>query len=124
MGTSILQLDPAERNQCHLLRLIKMLRYASTVRCPDRRTLKSVNGEIESYLRIGVANLRKQTFLLVASYEKYGPFRSKKWLQGKPAVYESLENLHDIIHGQVGGEGHTGDIAYAGLGPVFWLHHT
>jgi len=101
-----------------------MLRYASTVRCPDRRTLESQIGEIESYVRSGAANICEQTILLVASYEKYSPFCSKKWLQGKPAVYESLENLHDIIHGQVGGEGHMGDIAYAGFDPVFWLHHT
>lgn len=65
-----------------------MLRYASTVRCPDRRTLESVNGEIESYLRIGVANLRKQKSLLVASYEKYG---ARNGFKGSPLSMRAWE---------------------------------
>lgn len=39
-------------------------------------------------------------------------------------TYASLEDVHNAIHGEVGGnEGHMSDTEYAAFDPVFWLHH-
>jgi len=35
----------------------------------------------------------------------------------------SLEGIHDGIHGNVGGQGHMGDLSVAGFDPIFFLHH-
>ncbi|KAK6542056.1 hypothetical protein TWF694_007828 [Orbilia ellipsospora] len=38
---------------------------------------------------------------------------------------DSLEGVHDTIHGTVGGNnGHMGWVPYAAFDPIFWLHHT
>ena len=96
------------------------------------------------------ANLREKTFLLVASYEEYEFFSndrlnsplakdpsakdpsakdpSVKDLSTKEApakMYNSLEAVHNDMHGIIGGEGgHMNGIPYAAFDPIFWLHHT
>lgn len=70
-------------------------------------------------------------FNLVASYRNYGPFSNKQW-QGNPGRYGSIEDVHDTIHVETGGQGtrnrdspgHMGLVPYAAFDPVFWLHHT
>ena len=38
--------------------------------------------------------------------------------------YDSLESIHDVIHGRVGGyQGHMAFVPYSGFDPVFFLHH-
>jgi tyrosinase len=34
-----------------------------------------------------------------------------------------LESLHNVMHVQVGGDGHMSVPDYAAFDPVFWLHH-
>lgn len=45
-----------------------------TARHPNAKDHDTQNSVVEDNLEGTVANLREQTFLLVASYEKYGPF--------------------------------------------------
>jgi tyrosinase len=35
----------------------------------------------------------------------------------------SLENIHNLIHGNVGGAGHFGQTWFAAFDPIFWVHH-
>jgi tyrosinase len=40
-------------------------------------------------------------------------------------TYQNLENMHNYIHGMVGGYlGHMSYIVYSAFDPIFWLHHT
>lgn len=42
----------------------------------------------------------------------------------RPDEQDSLEAIHDQIHGLVGGGGHMSFTDYAGFDPIFFLHHT
>ncbi|KAL8832127.1 MAG: hypothetical protein Q9191_000449 [Dirinaria sp. TL-2023a] len=54
----------------------------------------------------------------------YTEFVTLGWQEGNPAKsYPSLEDVHDKLHGLIGGKGHMGNIAVAAFDPVFWLHH-
>jgi len=35
----------------------------------------------------------------------------------------ALENIHDSVHGSIGGNGHMSYIPYSAFDPIFWLHH-
>jgi tyrosinase len=37
--------------------------------------------------------------------------------------YDSIESLHDQIHGLTGSGGHMNFIEYSAFDPIFWLHH-
>ncbi|CAD6578783.1 MAG: hypothetical protein ASARMPRED_008848 [Alectoria sarmentosa] len=104
-------------------------KWNSTVRWPKPGTSVSQNDLLEGAIRNEVANLREKTFLLVASYEKYGPFSNQKWNLDTAAIYNSLEDVHNTMHTRLGGEvtggnGHMSRIPYSAFDPVFWLHHT
>lgn len=34
-----------------------------------------------------------------------------------------IENVHDTIHGNLGGNGHMSYVPYSAFDPIFWLHH-
>lgn len=63
------------------------------------------------------------TYQLLAQQPNYGPFSNTAYSNGSGQVYNSLENMHNAIHGLVGNGGHMGDIPYSGFDPIFWLHH-
>ncbi|KAG8533877.1 uncharacterized protein KY384_001618 [Bacidia gigantensis] len=96
-----------------------------TVRRPDGKGVSN-HKDVEDVVAGSVNNLRETSFLLLSSYLKYKPFSNDKWaLNGQDAgAYGSLEDIHNGMHGNVGGGGHMGQIPYAAFDPVFWLHHT
>lgn len=58
------------------------------------------------------------------NYKDFAAFSNHQWAPDAPGSYGSLENVHDSIHGEVGGNGgQMGDLDYAAFDPVFWLHH-
>jgi tyrosinase len=68
----------------------------------------------------------------MAAIRTFGPFSNDEWIPGQPGAYASLEDIHDNIHGLIGGPapnnqssppGHMSIIPYAAFDPVFWLHH-
>ncbi|KAI9812447.1 MAG: hypothetical protein M1827_004678 [Pycnora praestabilis] len=62
-------------------------------------------------------------YLLIAQQSDYAPFSNTGYVDGQGGTYENLEDLHNQIHGLVGGNGHMGWIPYAGFDPIFFLHH-
>ncbi|KAL2672722.1 hypothetical protein Neosp_013436 [[Neocosmospora] mangrovei] len=96
------------------------------------------NGVLDN-LRMEV-NLRERVVYLLQSYELFaqvsknkapsqgGPPRKDQdagWEKGRG--FGSFEDVHNVVHGLVGGmgrtTGHMGDPAYAAFDPIFWLHH-
>ena len=43
---------------------------------------------------------------LFITYPEYGNFSNKAWIPGTPGSYDSLESLHDQLHGLLGSGGH------------------
>jgi tyrosinase len=74
-------------------------------------------------------SLQQNVYLIMSSYHDFAAFSNTKWDQsGNPGAYGSLEDIHDDIHGTVGGSGQAGQgqmaiLDYAAFDPVFWLHH-
>ncbi|KAI4259586.1 MAG: hypothetical protein LQ352_000654 [Teloschistes flavicans] len=59
---------------------------------------------------------------LLQAYPRFTNFSNSAWTPNSPG-YDSLESLHNQIHGLIGNGGHMGVIDYAGFDPLFWLHH-
>lgn len=59
---------------------------------------------------------------LLQAYPRFANFSNSAWTPNSPG-YDSLESLHNQIHGLVGNGGHMAVIDYAGFDPLFWLHH-
>ncbi|EPE28797.1 Di-copper centre-containing [Glarea lozoyensis ATCC 20868] len=60
--------------------------------------------------------------------EKYVPtwnvFATGVYKVGQnPQQYSSVEDIHNNVHGHVGGTGHMGNVGVASFDPIFWLHH-
>lgn len=60
------------------------------------------------------------TYQLLTQQPNYGPFSNTAYSN---QTFNSLENMHNGIHGFVGNGGHMSDIPYAAFDPIFWLHH-
>jgi len=57
-------------------------------------------------------------------YPTYQAFSNNRWNpNGRSSDYDSIESIHDTLHGWLGGGGHMGNPEYAGFDPIFWLHH-
>jgi tyrosinase len=59
------------------------------------------------------------------NYKDFAAFSNHQWQVNEPGTYSSLEDVHNSIHGEVGGNvGHMAELDYSAFDPVFWLHHT
>jgi tyrosinase len=59
------------------------------------------------------------------NYTDFAAFSNHEWEDGDPGTFASLEDVHNSIHGTVGGfNGHMSQLDYSAFDPVFWLHHT
>lgn len=57
---------------------------------------------------------REETFEMLTLIKNWNNFSNHTYAPQQGAVANSLEAIHDNIHGLVGGSGHMGNIAYAG----------
>jgi tyrosinase len=58
------------------------------------------------------------------NYKDFAAFSNHAWQVNEPGTYASLEDIHNSIHGEVGGNaGHMAELDYSAFDPVFWLHH-
>ncbi|KAF3937147.1 Tyrosinase [Dactylella cylindrospora] len=92
---------------------------------------QSSNGQYQSQpaavnqalLRLG-GNMRNRVYQLLTAYKQYNVLASKASSQSGSGQFDSLEAVHDTIHGTVGSGGHMGWVDVAAFDPIFWLHHT
>lgn len=54
------------------------------------------------------------------TFEQFSTKRFEVKNNNKSAGYNSLEFLHDNIHGWTGGPGYMGDPARSAFDPIFW----
>ncbi len=72
-----------------------------------------------------VASGRQQqvSAILQSSDLGFNDFSTNKYLGSGPGGWDSLESIHDTIHGSVGRGGHMSSLDIAGFDPIFWMHH-
>jgi Common central domain of tyrosinase len=69
-------------------------------------------------------NLTERVCYILQAYQRYGPFSNDAFSAGHPEIYGSVEDIHNSIHDETGGDGHMGGVPYSAFDPIFWLHHT
>ncbi|MCJ1396995.1 hypothetical protein MMC11_000187 [Xylographa trunciseda] len=94
--------------------------FLSTVRWPTSLDPNAVSqpGKANNQLQANAESLHDLTYQLLASEPDYANFTSSAFSNGN-----SLENMHNMIHGMVGNGGHMSYLPYSSFDPVFWLHH-
>jgi tyrosinase len=86
---------------------------------------RSQNGLVAQQLNNSAAGLRSRLYNLLTNYHDYAQFSNEAWLpRPNPNAFDSVESIHDAIHGLVGNGGHMSIVSYAAFDPVFMLHHT
>ena len=85
----------------------------------------SQNNLVADALDNSAASFRSRLFTLFTNYPNYVTFSNEAWIpEDNPAGYDSIESIHDQIHGLTGGNyGHMTYIEYSAFDPVFFLHH-
>ncbi|KAG4436593.1 hypothetical protein IFR05_007913 [Cadophora sp. M221] len=100
--------------------------YVETVRYPatNNPAATSQNNLIARQLDNSGASFRNRLYILLTMYDDYTTFSNEAWISSdNPAGYDSLESIHDQIHGLTGSGGHMTYIHYSAFDPLFWLHH-
>lgn len=81
-------------------------------------------------------NLSERVVYLLQSYEAFDKVSNNDWAGSEPPPvgFGSLEDVHNAVHGIVGGygrdgqgrqmKGHMGSVPISSFDPIFWLHHT
>lgn len=75
----------------------------------------------QSNLNSNAASIHDRTYLLLSRQRDYSPFSNHAYVDNRGNQYDSLEAIHDAIHGLIGGW--MGLIAYSSFDPIFFLHH-
>ena len=106
--------------------------WGSTFRYPAQDgsgNIISQDDSVTAALDQQVQSIQQNVYLIMGSYTDFAAFSNTTWdTSGQPGAYGSLEDIHDNIHGTVGGSTPTGAgdmsiLDYAAFDPVFWLHH-
>lgn len=99
--------------------------YKRTLRRPDQSGNSNMADSSEqiksnaSALQLGVRNIFDVNEWLDFSNHRTTTGTTSNGISS----HTSIENLHDSLHGLLGGAGHMGNPDYAAFDPVFFLHH-
>lgn len=98
--------------------------WQETMRYPSSKSsaAKSQNPLVSQQISQSQDSYAQRFMNLLQAYPNFSNFSNSAWTPDSPG-YDSLESLHNQIHGLVGNGGHMAIIDYAGFDPLFWLHH-
>jgi tyrosinase len=100
-------------------------RWSSTLRWPSNTNdpnAYSVNFYVDQAIGNNRQSLSDGVYALFSSSNSYQAFTNTG--VGGPGSAGSLEDIHNNVHGMIGGNGgHMSYLDYAAFDPVFWLHH-
>ncbi|CAD6439069.1 1e1b8ba9-904a-47e5-873c-05ef1d1af1bd [Sclerotinia trifoliorum] len=100
--------------------------YSQTLRYPTSGTASatSQNALVAQQLDNSAASFRNRLYNLFTNYHDYSTFSNEAWITASsPGDFDSIESLHDQIHGLTGSGGHMSYIDYSAFDPIFFLHH-
>ncbi len=75
-----------------------------------------------SNINANAASIHDRTYLLLSRQTSYAPFSTNAYVDSRGNRYDSVEGIHDTIHGMIGGW--MGLVPYSAFDPIFFLHHT
>jgi tyrosinase len=98
------------------------LRYPTT----QDATATSQNSLVAAQLDNNAPSFRNRLYNLFTQYNDYNDFSNEAWTGAANgiATHDSIESVHDQIHGLTGSGGHMTYIDYSAFDPIFFLHHT
>lgn len=106
----------------------KLKQWNETKRYPNT-SISSVsppsrNDEVSSNMLRKLPSIQQRLYILFSNYHDYNSFSNKAWgpLQNLTTL-ESIESIHDSIHGVSGGSGHMTYVPLSSFDPIFFLHH-
>ncbi|PBP21264.1 putative Tyrosinase [Diplocarpon rosae] len=113
-------LDPAQLPEFPFNQFNQTVRYPSS----QDSLAVSQNNLIARQLDNSASSLRNRLYILLTMYHDYTTFSNEAWISSNnPEGYDSIESIHDQIHGLTGSGGHMTYINYSAFDPLFWLHH-
>ena len=69
-------------------------------------------------------SFKDRLYNLFTFYGNYSEFSTESYTFGTAFKNaDSLESIHDVIHGATGSGGHMTYLDYSAYDPIFWLHH-
>jgi tyrosinase len=96
------------------------MRYPSSI---DSDAL-SQNKQVAANMDKNSGIFRSRLYNLFTNYPDYSTFSNEAWIpQGSASGFDSIESIHDQVHGFTGGGGHMSYIDYSAFDPLFMLHH-
>jgi tyrosinase len=100
--------------------MIQTLRYPTS----QSASATSQNALVAQQLDNSAASFRNRLYNLFTNYHDYSTFSNEAWITSdSPGDYDSIESLHDQIHGLTGSGGHMSYVDYSAFDPLFFLHH-
>ncbi|KAH8653928.1 tyrosinase precursor [Tricladium varicosporioides] len=99
------------------------LRYPTSTRSP---TAVSNEQQVFAAMESQFPSLQGNVNILMndPNYKDFAAFSNHAWQNNDPSTFASIEDIHNSIHGDVGGNmGHMSELDYSSFDPVFWLHH-
>ena len=99
--------------------------YERTVRSPvsQAEDAASQNNVVAQRLDRSRDSLRQRLYNLITTYDDFRAFGSSAWAQSNNQDADSLEGVHDTIHGLVGSGGQMSFPSLSAFDPIFFLHH-
>jgi len=98
--------------------------WGQTLRYPTSQDpgATSQNGLVNQQLGNNAASLKQRVYQILVNpaYSDYKTFSNKNANTGQS---DSLEAIHDVIHGLTGNGGHMSYVDYSAFDPIFYLHH-
>jgi tyrosinase len=100
--------------------------WNSTLRAPNSGGINAVSLDetIGPILDNSRVSFRDRLYNLFTFYGNYSEFSTESYTFGTAFKNaDSLESIHDVIHGATGSGGHMTYLDYSAYDPIFWLHH-
>lgn len=107
-----------------LLTFPQLNQWQTTMRYPTSNdpSATSQNNLVAQQLDNSAASFRNRLYNLFTNYHDYVTFSNEAWIPSDNTEgYDSIESIHDQIHGLTGSGGHMTYIDYSGFDPIFWV---
>ncbi|KAG9232333.1 hypothetical protein BJ875DRAFT_82768 [Amylocarpus encephaloides] len=101
--------------------------WQQTLRYPTSTAANAVsqNNLVAQQLDNSASMFRSRLYNLLTNSHDYSSFSNEGLVQGGGNVgFESIESIHNSIHGLTGSGGHMNFVDYSAFDPLFMLHHT
>ncbi|KXS95512.1 hypothetical protein AC578_4625 [Pseudocercospora eumusae] len=99
--------------------------WPETLRAPTSSALdaKSQNAKIAAQIDSQYLGWKSRIYNMLVYYNNFTQFSNEAWIQDHSNA-DSIEAIHDTLHGIIGSDGHMTYLDYSAYDAIFWLLHT